>query len=66
MSNSQSGKSRWGMTTLLQQAVSGVESRLDSILANEEDLPKKPAKEEHKPAGTTKCAAYLGRALRSG
>lgn len=56
MSSSQSGKSKWGMTALLQQAVSGVESRLDTILANDEDLPKKPAKDEQKPAGTTKCA----------
>jgi hypothetical protein len=34
------GKSRWG--SLLSQAVAGVEARLDTILA-EEDQPPKPA-----------------------
>ncbi|KAL1966466.1 hypothetical protein VTN77DRAFT_4388 [Rasamsonia byssochlamydoides] len=42
-SNAQPTKSKWGVTAFLQQAVSGVESRLDVILANDEDLPpKKP------------------------
>jgi TATA element modulatory factor len=34
-------KSKWGVSALLQQAVSGVESRLDVLLANEDDLPPK-------------------------
>jgi hypothetical protein len=39
-SNSQGAKqsSRWAVTSLLQQAVSGVESKLDTLLAEEEDL----------------------------
>lgn len=34
--------SRWG--SLLQQAVAGVESRLDTILADTDDPPSQPAK----------------------
>lgn len=37
-SNAPQGK-KWGVGSFLQQAVSGVESRLDVILANEEDAP---------------------------
>ncbi|EEA20389.1 hypothetical protein PMAA_042350 [Talaromyces marneffei ATCC 18224] len=40
MSNAQQTKSRWGVGALLQQAVSGVESRLDTILANDDEPPK--------------------------
>lgn len=39
-SNAQPTKSRWGVGALLQQAVSGVESRLDTILANDDESPK--------------------------
>ena len=48
-SNSQSAKpsSRWGDTALLQQAVAGVESRLDTILAEEEDVAPKSPKDKH-------------------
>ncbi|EED24112.1 M protein repeat protein [Talaromyces stipitatus ATCC 10500] len=42
-SNSQQAKSRWGVGALLQQAVSGVESRLDTILANDDETPKSSA-----------------------
>lgn len=38
--NTQQTKSRWGVGALFQQAVSGVESRLDTILANDDDTPK--------------------------
>jgi hypothetical protein len=40
-SDAQPKKSKWGVSALLQQAVSGVESRLDVILANEDELPTK-------------------------
>jgi hypothetical protein len=40
MSNAQQTKSRWGVGALLQQAVSGVESRLDTILANDDEPSK--------------------------
>lgn len=43
-------KSKWGVSAFLQQAVSGVESRLDIILANEEDSP--PKKSQQKPSQT--------------
>lgn len=36
-SNAQPSRSRWGVSALLQQ----VESKLDVILANDEDLPPK-------------------------
>lgn len=39
-SNAQQTKSRWGVGALLQQAVSGVESRLDTILANDDEQSK--------------------------
>jgi hypothetical protein len=35
--NSQGSKSKWKVGSFLQQAVAGVESRLDMILAEEED-----------------------------
>lgn len=41
-SNAQPTKSRWGVGALLQQAVSGVESRLDTILANDDEPAKTP------------------------
>lgn len=47
-SNMQTTKSRWGVSSLLQQAVSGVESRLDVLLANEEDFQKKPLSKEER------------------
>lgn len=40
--NQQPSKSRWGVGAFLQQAVAGVESGLDRILAEEDDLPLKP------------------------
>ncbi|KAL2003945.1 hypothetical protein VTN02DRAFT_1464 [Thermoascus thermophilus] len=43
-------KSKWGVGSFLQQAVAGVESKLDIILANEEDLPPKSAPGKAKPA----------------
>ena len=39
----QSGKPKWAVGSFLQQAVAGVESRLDHILADPEDLGEKPA-----------------------
>lgn len=47
--------SRWGF---LSQAVASVESRLDTILADEEDVPKKPLP---KPATTIKDGATASR-----
>ncbi|KAJ5893991.1 hypothetical protein N7495_005682 [Penicillium taxi] len=38
--NSQPSKSKWGVGTLFQQAVAGVESRLDHILLDEADRQK--------------------------
>jgi hypothetical protein len=38
-SNAPQGKNKWGVGSFFQQAVSGVESRLDVILAYDEDLP---------------------------
>lgn len=40
--NSQQTKPKWGVGSFLQQAVAGVESRLDQILA-EEDMQKQGA-----------------------
>lgn len=48
MASEASKKSKWGVSSFLQQAVSGVESRLDVILANEDDLP--PKKITQKPS----------------
>lgn len=47
-SNAPQGKTKWGVGSFFQQAVSGVESRLDVILANEDDAPSsnKVAKDE--------------------
>lgn len=41
--NQQPQKSKWGVGSFLQQAVAGVESRLDLMLADSEDLPPKAA-----------------------
>ncbi|KAJ5568714.1 hypothetical protein N7450_011200 [Penicillium hetheringtonii] len=38
--NSQGQKPKWGMGNFFQQAVAGVESRLDNILMDEEERPK--------------------------
>jgi hypothetical protein len=38
--NSQSQKPKWGMGNFFQQAVAGVESRLDNILLDEEERKK--------------------------
>lgn len=38
--NSQGSKSKWGVGSLFQQAVAGVESRLDNILMDQEDAQK--------------------------
>jgi hypothetical protein len=42
-SNSQTSKSKWGVGSFFQQAVAGVESRLDTILAEEDAPTSKPA-----------------------
>ena len=41
--NPQASKPKWAVGSFLQQAVAGVESRLDHILADPEDLPEKSA-----------------------
>lgn len=46
--------SRWG--SFLQQAVAGVESRLDNMLAEGEEAPV-PAKKPPTPAATPKAEA---------
>ena len=38
--NTQSPKSKWGVGALFQQAVAGVESRLDNILLDPEEQAK--------------------------
>lgn len=38
--NSQAPKSKWGVGSFFQQAVAGVESRLDNILMDQEDAQK--------------------------
>lgn len=38
--NPQTPKSKWGMGSFFQQAVAGVESRLDNILADGEEIPQ--------------------------
>lgn len=38
--NSQASKSKWGVGSFFQQAVAGVESRLDNILMDQEDAEK--------------------------
>lgn len=42
--NSQAPKSKWGVGNFFQQAVAGVESRLDNILMDQEDAQKEKAK----------------------
>jgi hypothetical protein len=65
--NSQAPKSKWGVGSLFQQAVAGVESRLDNILMDQEEAQKasntKPKEAETtaspvsgSPAG---CKAHL-------
>ncbi|KUL91392.1 hypothetical protein ZTR_01733 [Talaromyces verruculosus] len=67
-SNAQPTKSRWGVGALLQQAVSGVESRLDTILANDDEPPKTSGQKADdaatkstlttaKPAGVTRTSS---------
>ena len=41
--NSQTPKSKWGVGSFFQQAVAGVESRLDTILAEEDATAGKTA-----------------------
>lgn len=57
-SNAQPTKPRWGVGAFLQSAVSGVESRLDNILANDEEPPRKPGLkgDEKAPLPTTATA----------
>lgn len=38
--NSQAHKSKWGVGSFFQQAVAGVESRLDNILMDQEDTQR--------------------------
>ena len=45
--NSQAPKSKWGVGTLFQQAVAGVESRLDNILLDPEDQAKLSSAKVH-------------------
>jgi hypothetical protein len=65
--NSQAPKSKWGVGNFFQQAVAGVESRLDNILMDQEDAQTasntKPKEAEstappisRSPAG---CKAHL-------
>lgn len=65
--NPQAPKSKWGVGNFLQQAVAGVESRLDNILMDQEEAQKasntKPKEAEtsaspisRSPAG---CKAHL-------
>jgi hypothetical protein len=63
--NPQASKSKWGVGNFLQQAVAGVESRLDNILMDQEDAQKAKPKEAEStaspiarsPAG---CKVHLG------
>ncbi|CEJ58915.1 hypothetical protein PMG11_07557 [Penicillium brasilianum] len=48
--NSQTSKSKWGVGNFLQQAVAGVESRLDNILMDQEDAQKAKPKETESTA----------------
>ncbi|KAJ5091823.1 M protein repeat protein [Penicillium alfredii] len=41
--NSQAAKQKWGMGSFFQQAVAGVESRLDNILMDPDEIATKPA-----------------------
>lgn len=53
--NSQTQKSKWGMGSFLQQAVAGVESRLDHILMDEENnQTTKPTEAHDGPPQPTK------------
>jgi hypothetical protein len=56
--NAPQGKTKWGVGSLFQQAVSGVESRLDVILANEEDA--KVAKDGDTPSNNAAAKQPVG------
>lgn len=50
--NSQTQKPKWGVGNFFQQAVAGVESRLDNILLDEEERKKAANAKPAEPANT--------------
>lgn len=69
--NQQTQKSKWGVGAFFQQAVAGVESRLDNILLDEEERQKtsspKPgetgsagASANRSPTGCRICTPNIG------
>lgn len=46
--DSQAAKSKWGVGNFFQQAVAGVESRLDNILLDQDENPAPPAAKPEK------------------
>jgi hypothetical protein len=61
-SNAAPTKPRWAVGAFLQSAVSGVESRLDNILANDEEALRKPGLkgDERASLSTTATAKAAG------
>ncbi|KAJ5152066.1 hypothetical protein N7492_010361 [Penicillium capsulatum] len=58
--NSQAQKPKWGVGNFFQQAVAGVESRLDNILLDQDEAPKPPAAKPEKnesPSPVTRSPA---------
>lgn len=62
MSDSQGQKPKWGMGNFFQQAVAGVESRLDNILMDEEERQKNaPAKPKDGETAAPAAQASISR-----